>query len=66
MVRPPGTAHRTLTGGPLGVGGLAEGVARATKAVLRRVELGGPLFVAAVIGVLLASRAEGEESSSRP
>jgi F0F1-type ATP synthase membrane subunit c/vacuolar-type H+-ATPase subunit K len=42
-------------------------VARATKAVLRRPELGGPLFVAAVIGVLLlASRAEGEESSSRP
>jgi hypothetical protein len=40
-------------------------VARATKAVLRRAKLGGPLFVAAVIGVLLASRAEGDESSSR-
>ena len=66
MVRPPGTAHRILTGGSPGVGGLAEGVAQATKVVLRMPELGGPLFVAAVIGVLLASRAEGEESSSRP
>ena len=43
--------------------GLAEGVARATKAVMRRAELGGPLFVAAVIGVLLASRAEREGSA---
>ena len=42
---------------------LAEGVTRATKAVMRRAELGGPLFVAAVIGVLLASRAERAGSS---
>ena len=42
--------------------GLAEWVARATKAVMRRAELGGPLFVAAVIGVLLASRAERKGS----
>jgi hypothetical protein len=47
------------------VRGLLEGVARATKAVMTRTELGGALFVAAVIGVLLASRAEGDESYSR-
>ena len=39
--------------------GLPERVMRATKAVMTRAELGGALFVAAVIGVLLASRAEG-------
>ncbi len=45
--------------------GLPERVVRATKAVMTRAELGGALFVAAVIGVLLASRAERDESSSR-
>jgi hypothetical protein len=64
VARPPGTALRTLTGAPLGVSGLPEGVARATKTVMTRAELSGALFVAAVIGVLLASRAEGAESSS--
>jgi hypothetical protein len=63
VVCPPGTTLHTPTGGPHGVRGLPEGVARATKAVMTRAELGGALFVAAVIGVLLASRAEGDESS---
>ena len=65
MVRPPRMARRTPTGGPLGARGLLEGVMRATKAVMTRAELRGALFVAAVIGVLLASRAEGDESSPR-
>jgi hypothetical protein len=45
--------------------GLPEGVVRAAKAVMTRAELGGALFVVAVIGVLLASRAEGDETPSR-
>ena len=43
--------------------GLPDGAAQATKAVITRAELGAPLFVAVVIGVLLASRAEGNRSS---
>jgi hypothetical protein len=39
--------------------GLLDGAVRATKTVMTRVELGGALFVAAAIGVLLASREEG-------
>jgi hypothetical protein len=38
---------------------LLDGVVRATKTVMTRVELGGALFVTAAIGVLLASREEG-------
>lgn len=33
------------------------------KTVMRRVEFGGTLFLVAVIGVLLTSREEGDESS---
>ena len=38
------------------------GVVLGTKAVLTRVELGGTLLLAAVIGVLLTSRDEKNES----
>jgi hypothetical protein len=65
VVGPPRMTRRTPTRGPLGARGLLEGVTRATKVVMTRAELGGTLFVAAVIGVLLASRAEGNESSPR-
>jgi hypothetical protein len=40
-----------------------DGLVRGTKTVMTRVELGGPLFLVAVIGVLLTSRAEEDESS---
>ena len=36
---------------------------RGTKTVMTRVELGGPLFLVAVIGVLLTSREEEDKSS---
>lgn len=65
MVRPPATARAVLRRWVPSARGLPEGVARATKAVMTRAELGGALFVAAVVGVLLASRAEGDESSAR-
>jgi hypothetical protein len=39
-----------------------DGLVRATKTVMTRVELGGALFLVAVIGVLLTSRKEGDES----
>ena len=42
--------------------GLLDGVVGVTKTVMRRVELGGTLFLVAVIGVLLTSRKEGDES----
>ena len=42
---------------------LLDGMLRGTKAVMTRVELGGTLFLVAVIGVLLTSRAEKDESS---
>jgi hypothetical protein len=41
-----------------------DGLVRSTKTVMTRVELGGTLFLVAVIGVLLTSREEGDNSSS--
>jgi hypothetical protein len=41
---------------------LLDGMLRGTKAVMTRVELGGTLFLVAVIGVLLTSRGEKDES----
>jgi hypothetical protein len=40
-----------------------DGLVLGAKTVMTRVELGGTLFVAAVIGVLLTSRDEKDESS---
>ena len=42
---------------------LLDGMLRGTKAVMTRVELGGTLFLVAVIGVLLTSRGEKDESA---
>ena len=42
---------------------LLDGMLRGTKAVMTRVELGGPLFLVVVLGVLLTSREEEGESS---
>jgi hypothetical protein len=39
-----------------------DGLVRSTKAVMTRAELGGTLFLVAVIGVLLTSREEGGKS----
>ena len=39
-----------------------DGLVRGTKTVMTRVELGGTLLLVAVIGVLLTSRKEGDES----
>jgi serine kinase of HPr protein (carbohydrate metabolism regulator) len=39
-----------------------DGLVRSTKTVMTRVELGGTLFLVAVIGVLLTSREEGGKS----
>jgi hypothetical protein len=36
---------------------------RSTKTVMTRVEVGGTLFLVAVVGVLLTSREEGEKSA---
>ena len=44
--------------------GFLDGLVRSTKTVMTRVELGGTLFLVAVVGVLLTSRAEGNGSSS--
>ena len=44
--------------------GFLDGLVRSTKTVMTRVELGGTLFLVAVIGVLLTSREEGDNSSS--
>ena len=38
-----------------------DGLVRSTKTVMTRVELGGTLFLVAVIAVLLTSREEGDE-----
>jgi hypothetical protein len=43
------------------VDGLLDGLVRSTKVVMTRVELGGTLFLVAVIGVLLTSREEVDE-----
>jgi hypothetical protein len=45
------------------VQGMLDGLVRGTKTVMTRVELGGTLFLVAVIGVLLTSRGEEDESS---
>jgi hypothetical protein len=39
-----------------------DGLVRSTKTVMTRAELGGTLFLVAVIGVLLTSREEGSKS----
>jgi hypothetical protein len=39
-----------------------DGLVRSTKTVMTRAELGGTLFLVAVIGVLLTSREEGGKS----
>jgi hypothetical protein len=44
------------------VQGFLEGLVRSTKTVMTRVELGGTLFLVAIIGVLLTSRKEGGKS----
>ena len=44
------------------VQGFLDGLVRSTKTVMTRVELGGTLFLVAVIGVLLTSRKEGGKS----
>jgi hypothetical protein len=45
-----------------GMHSFLDGLVRSTKTVMTRVELGGTLFLVAVIGVLLTSREEGGES----
>ena len=45
------------------VHGFLDGLVRSTKTVMTRVELGGTLFLVAVIGVLLTSRKEEGKSS---
>ena len=54
---------RKRIGGERGVQGFLDGLVRSTKTVMTRVEFGGTLFLVAVIGVLLTSRKEGDESS---
>ncbi len=39
-----------------------DGLVRGTKTVMRRVELGGTLYLVAVVGVLLTSREKGSGS----
>lgn len=43
------------------VDGLLAGLVRSTRTVVTRIELGGTLFLLAVIGVLLTSREEVDE-----
>ena len=43
------------------VDGLLAGMVRSTRTVMTRIELGGTLFLLAVIGVLLTSREEVDE-----
>jgi hypothetical protein len=45
------------------VHGFLDGLVRSTKTVMTRVELGGTLYLVALIAVLLTSREEGAESS---
>jgi hypothetical protein len=42
-----------------------DGLVRSTKTRMTRVELGGTLFLVAVIGVLLTSREEGANPTRR-
>jgi hypothetical protein len=46
----------------LAVQSFLDGLVRSTKIVMMRVELGGTLFLLAVVGVLLTSREEGDKS----
>ena len=46
----------------LAVQGFLDGLVRGTKTVMTRVELGGTLYLVAVVGVLLTSRKEESES----
>jgi hypothetical protein len=45
----------------IAVRGFLDGVVRGAKTVMSRVELGGALYLMAVIGVLLTSRKEGSK-----
>ena len=47
-----------------GVQSFLDGLVGGTKTVMTRVELGGTLFLVAVIGVLVTSRGEQSKSSS--
>jgi len=40
-----------------------DGLVRSIKTVMTRVELGGTLFLVAVVGVILTSREDGDKSS---
>jgi hypothetical protein len=57
------TLCATEANGERSVQVLLDGMLRGTKAVMTRVELGGPLFLVVVVGVLLTSRGEQDESS---
>ena len=46
----------------LAVQSFLDGLVRGTKTVMTRVELGGTLFLVAVIGVLLTSREQESKS----
>ncbi len=46
------------------VHGFLDGLVRSTKTLMTRVELGGTLYLVALIAVLLTSREEGDKSSS--
>jgi hypothetical protein len=41
--------------------GFLDGLVRGAKTVMTRIELGGPLYLVAVIGVLLTSRKGGSD-----
>jgi hypothetical protein len=47
-----------------GVQSFLDGLVGGTKTVMTRVELGGTLFLVAVVGVLVTSRGEQSKSSS--
>jgi hypothetical protein len=55
---------RKRTGGAQRVQSFLDGLVGGTKTVMTRVELGGTLFLVAVIGVLVTSRGEQSKSSS--
>ena len=54
---------RKQTGGESSVHVFLDWLVRSTKTVMTRVEFGGTLFLVAVVGVLLTSREEGDETS---
>ena len=43
--------------------GILDGLVRSTKTVMTRLELGGTLYVVALIAVLLSPQDEGDKSS---